>query len=113
MLQVKRGSLNNVTESQGFRQHTGLSHGQPWEAAAPWGQGGAGPILPLYSGRCLCLRGLRPLTPALHTLGWLQLDGPGRQGPVLRGIESMWQCLLSDTSMFLVPWGLHSLHHFF
>ena len=49
------------------------------------GTGAAGPILLLRPGRCLCLHGLRLLTPALYTLGWLRLDGPGGQGPALRG----------------------------
>lgn len=85
MLPVKRGGFNSISESQGFRQHSGLPHGRPQDAKPPWGQVGAGPVLPLRPGPCLCLHGLRPFMPALHTLGWLWLEGPGGQGPALRG----------------------------
>lgn len=99
MLQVKHGGFNNISESQGFRQCSGLPHGWTQDATPPWGQGGAGPVLPLRPGPCLCLRGLRPLMPTLYTLGWLLLEGPDGQGPALTGHTLDHPCALPLTPL--------------
>lgn len=90
-IRCSRLSVAALTMSQNLRgldSTPALSHGQPWEAAAPGGQGKLVPFCPCVLGAALP-EWSEATTPALHTLGWLQL-GLALAGRALFSEGTLW-----------------------